>query len=138
MSRIEIKNITKKFGDVTALNGVTLNLEGNHIYGLLGRNGAGKTTLLNLITGRMFPTEGEIQVDGEKVLENDRALSKMYCMSELNLYPERMKVRDAFRWSGEFFPDFDKEYAQELCEKFERRRGRSEYRLQRQRPGRGG
>lgn len=119
MSRIEIKNITKKFGDVTALSGVTLNLEGSHIYGLLGRNGAGKTTLLNLITGRMFPSEGEIRIDGERVLENDRALSKMYCMSELNLYPERMRVRDAFRWSAEFFPNFNMEYAQELCDKFE-------------------
>jgi ABC-2 type transport system ATP-binding protein len=119
MSRIEIHNITKTFGDLTALKNVNVNFEENKIYGLLGRNGAGKTTLLNLITGRMFPTEGEILVDGERALENDRALSKMYCMTELNLYPERMKVKEAFYWSSKFYPKFDMEYAESLCGRFE-------------------
>ncbi len=119
MSKIEIKNISKSFGDVAALKNVTVNLEENHIYGLLGRNGAGKTTLLNLVTGKMFPDSGEILVDGERALENDRALSKMYCMTEMNLYPERMRVKEAFRWSKEFYPTFDTEYANTLCQKFE-------------------
>jgi ABC-2 type transport system ATP-binding protein len=119
MSKIAIRNITKTFGDVTALNNVTINFEENHIYGLLGRNGAGKTTLLNLITGKIFPSGGEILVDGEHALENDRALSKIYCMSELNLYPEAMRVKEAFKWSAGFYPQFDTEYANSLCSRFE-------------------
>ncbi len=119
MSKIEIRNITKTFGDVTALKNITLYLEENHIYGLLGRNGAGKTTLLNLITGKLFPDSGEILVEGERALENDRVLSKMYCMTEMNFYPERMRVREAFRWSAEFYPEFDTAYANDLCKKFE-------------------
>lgn len=118
MSKIEIKNITKTFGDVTALKNVNVNFEENHIYGLLGRNGAGKTTLLNLVTGKMFPNSGEILVDGERALENDRALSKMYCMTEFNLYPERMRVKEAFHWSAGFYPEFDIEYANTLCSQF--------------------
>jgi ABC-2 type transport system ATP-binding protein len=118
MSYIEIKNITKAFGDTIALDNVSLNLEQNKIYGLLGRNGAGKTTLLNLITNKLFPTEGEITVGGDSVIENDRALSKMYYMTEKNLYPENMTVKKAFLWSKEFYPDFDENYAKTLCQKF--------------------
>lgn len=118
MSYIEISNITKTFGDTIALDNVSLKLEQNKIYGLLGRNGAGKTTLLNLITNKLFPTEGEIRVDGDSVIENDRPLSKMYFMTEKNLYPENMTVKSAFKWSKEFYPDFDENYAKVLCEKF--------------------
>ncbi|ACL76936.1 ABC transporter ATP-binding protein [Ruminiclostridium cellulolyticum] len=118
MSQMEIRSITKKFGDMTALDNISLKLEENKIYGLLGRNGAGKTTLLNLITNRIFPTDGEILVDGENVIENERVLSKIYFMTENNYYPENMTVKQAFKWSSEFYPDFDSEYAADLCEKF--------------------
>jgi len=119
MSSIEVKNISKNFGSVAALKNVSITFAENHIYGLLGRNGAGKSTLLNLMTNKIFPTEGEILVDGEPVMENDRALGKMYCMTEQNLYPEKMKMKDVFKWSKEFYPDFDMDYAHTLCSKFE-------------------
>jgi ABC-2 type transport system ATP-binding protein len=118
MSYIEIKNITKKFGTTVALEHVSLTLEENKIYGLLGRNGAGKTTLLNLMTNKLFPTEGEIFVDGDNVIENDKPLSKMYYMTEKNFYPDSMTVKSAFRWGKEFYPDFDINYAEALSEKF--------------------
>ncbi|HEX2924809.1 MAG TPA: ABC transporter ATP-binding protein [Ruminiclostridium sp.] len=123
MSKVEIRNLTKRFGNLAALDDVSLELEENKIYGLLGRNGAGKTTLLNLITNRVFPTNGEILVDGENVLENDSALSKIYCMTEKNYYPENMTVKQAFKWSSRLYPDFDKEYAALLCEKFSLKEG---------------
>jgi len=104
MNQIEIKGITKAFGSTTALQNVSVTIEANKIYGLLGRNGAGKTTLLNLMTNKMFPTNGEIWIDGEKILENDLALSKIYCVTESNLYPENMKVKGAFYWTKEFWP----------------------------------
>ncbi|MEG2770690.1 MAG: ATP-binding cassette domain-containing protein, partial [Oscillospiraceae bacterium] len=58
MSIIKISNITKNYGDTCALDNVSLTIEENKIYGLLGRNGQGKTTLLNLITNRIFPSSG--------------------------------------------------------------------------------
>lgn len=119
MSGIEVRNISKNFGNVQALKGVSVHFEENRIYGLLGRNGAGKSTLLNIITGRIFAAEGEVLIDGEAALENDRILGKIYMMSEKNYYPESMKVRDAFKWSKEFYPDFDLNYAKTLSEKFE-------------------
>ena len=118
MSVITVKNVTKNFNETVALNNFSVTFEENKIYGLLGRNGAGKSTLLNLMTNKIFPTSGEIQIDGENVLENDKALSKMFCMSDKNLYPESFKIKQAFKWTKEFFPDFDTDYANELADKF--------------------
>ena len=118
MSLIEVKNVTKCYRHTTALKDVSLTFAENTICGLLGRNGAGKTTLLNLITNRIFPTEGAIFIDGEAVQENDNALKKVYCMSEQSLYPDSMTVGDVLKWTKEFYPDMDTEYAQQLADKF--------------------
>ena len=61
---IKTQNLTKRFGLVQALQGVSITLEENKIYGLLGRNGAGKSTLLNILTGRLFADEGAVTIDG--------------------------------------------------------------------------
>ncbi len=119
MNGIEVKNTSKNFGNVQALKDVSVHFEENKIYGLLGRNGAGKSTLLNIITGRIFANEGAVLVDGEKALENDLQLQKIYMMSEKNYYPESMKIRDVFKWTKEFYPDFDEVYADSLAAKFE-------------------
>ncbi|MGI6254850.1 MAG: ATP-binding cassette domain-containing protein [Acutalibacter sp.] len=114
-----MEHITKGFGPVRALQDVSVTLEEGKLYGLLGRNGAGKSTLLNILTGRLFPDGGSVTVDGEPIEGNDRALSKMYLMSEKLYYPESMKVKDALRWSAVFYPDFDMEFAYHLCSAFQ-------------------
>lgn len=55
---IKIQNLTKKFGQTTALNNFSVNINQNQIYSVLGHNGAGKTTLINLLTGIFEPTSG--------------------------------------------------------------------------------
>lgn len=119
MTKIEIKGLTKRYGETVALNNISLCLDGNKIYGLLGRNGAGKTTLLNLMTNKIFATDGCLSIDGENVRENDAALSKVFYMSEQNLYPPSMRVKEVFKWTREFYPDFDLKYAEELAQRFE-------------------
>lgn len=116
---IVIDHVSKRFGAVPALNDVSVTLEEGKIYGLLGRNGAGKSTLLNILTDRIFPDSGTVTVDGEHVHNNDSALSKMYLMSELDCYPEAMKVKEAFRWSKRFYPDFDQDFAWNMASAFE-------------------
>lgn len=118
MACIKISNLTKEYGKYKVLDNVSLTIEENKIYGLLGRNGAGKTTLLNLITNRIFQTEGTITIDDENVVENGGALEKMYFMTELDLYPEGMKVKDLFKWTKEFYSKFDMDYAIRLSKKF--------------------
>jgi ABC-2 type transport system ATP-binding protein len=119
MSGIEIKDIAKNYGRVCALDHINLHFQENKIYGLLGRNGAGKSTLLNLITNRIFPDSGEILVDGEAVMDNGKALSKLYLMDDRNYYAEKMKIKKVFEWTKCFYPNFDGEYAKALSDQFE-------------------
>ncbi len=115
---IEMKNVAKSFGDTRALDGVSLTFGENRIYGLLGNNGAGKSTLLSILTGRLYPTEGSITVDGEEIVNNDAALGKMYLVAERNMFPDDMKVKAAFDVAGLYYPEFDRAYADALAEKF--------------------
>ena len=61
---IEVKNITKKYGNFTAVDHISFKIEEGEIIGLLGPNGAGKSTTMNMITGYIEPTEGEILING--------------------------------------------------------------------------
>ncbi|RME91373.1 MAG: ABC transporter ATP-binding protein [Candidatus Hydrogenedentota bacterium] len=61
---IEVKNLTRKFGDVVAVNHFSFRVEKNEVVALLGLNGAGKTTTLRMLTGYLSPTEGSITIDG--------------------------------------------------------------------------
>ena len=64
---IEIRNLTKKFGDFTAVDHLNLTIETNEFMGLLGPNGAGKTTTISMMSTVLLPTEGEILIDGEQL-----------------------------------------------------------------------
>ena len=67
MSILELKNVTKAFGGVRALDGMSLGFERGRITGLIGPNGAGKTTLFNLISGFLSPDRGEINYAGKSL-----------------------------------------------------------------------
>jgi branched-chain amino acid transport system ATP-binding protein len=68
MAMLEVRNVTKRFGGLTALKDVDFVIEEGQIFGLIGPNGAGKTTLFNLVTGIYPPTQGSIRFEGEEVL----------------------------------------------------------------------
>jgi len=72
---LEIKNLTKKYGDFTAVNQINLTLD-TGVYGILGANGAGKSTFLNLITDNIKRTAGEILYDGRDILTMGAAYRK--------------------------------------------------------------
>lgn len=65
---IELKNITKRFGEVVANKDISLNLKKGEILALLGENGSGKTTLMNMLSGIYYPDEGKIFVNGNEVV----------------------------------------------------------------------
>lgn len=111
MRGIEVKDVSKTYKDTKALDHVDIYLEENKIYGLLGRNGAGKTTLLNVINNRVYADEGTVTLNGDILTENDEALNHLYFTSEKLLFPEGMKVKKIFRWTKEFHPAFDMDYA---------------------------
>lgn len=115
---LEIQHISKFYGKTQALNDVTVSFETEKIYGLLGRNGAGKTTLLNLIANRIFTPYGNILLDGEKLTENNKALSKLFLVNSDNLYPKYMSVEKAFRLTKSFYKEFDLEKARDFSKQF--------------------
>lgn len=73
---IEVKQISKTFGDVEALKNVDLNIEAGEFFGCFGPNGAGKTTLLKILSGQLEPTEGNAKVLGIDVQENPMDVKK--------------------------------------------------------------
>lgn len=118
MNGIQINEVTKTFGDTVALNQVSLNFEPHKIYGLLGRNGAGKSTLMNIITNRLFADSGTVTIDGRSSVENDMSQGLIYLMSEKNLYPESMTCNEAFKWTKQFYKNFNLDYALNLAKQF--------------------
>ena len=64
---LEVKDLTKRFGGLTAVNKVDMNVEKGEIVGLIGANGAGKTTLFNMIAGAFPPSEGTITFNGREI-----------------------------------------------------------------------
>ena len=116
---LEIKNITKKYKEKQALTEINLTLKPNTIYGLLGRNGAGKSTLLNIINNRSIPSSGSVMLDGVSILDNEALLNKVYLMSEDNLFPSNMKIKDMYKISEAFYGSFDWKLATQMTEAFE-------------------
>lgn len=68
---LEIKNLTKKFGDKVAVDNIDLSVKSGEIYGFLGPNGAGKTTTIKMIVGMLMPDGGSISVDGIDAINDD-------------------------------------------------------------------
>ena len=69
MALLSLRNITRRFGGIVALDGVSLDVLDGQIVGLIGPNGAGKTTAFNVITRLYTPNEGEVEFDGESLLK---------------------------------------------------------------------
>ena len=115
---IEVEHLTKRYGTTLALDDVSLSLEPNAIYGLLGRNGAGKTTLMSILTAQAFATSGSVRVFGEKPYENARVLQRVCFVRESQRYPEDATPAHAFAIARLFFPRWDEDLARELVAEF--------------------
>ncbi len=116
---IEVAGLTKRYKDTLALDDITLSLEENTIYGLLGRNGAGKTTLMSILTAQNFPTSGSARLFGADPYENAEVLRRVCFVRESQKYPEDALPHHAFRIASLFFPNWSQEIADELITAFD-------------------
>lgn len=112
MAELECRQLSRSFGPVRALEGVTLAAEPGRILGLLGPNGSGKTTLIKLANGLLRPSGGEILVCGAAPGPETRA--QVSYMPERLCLPEWMSVERIAAFYADFYADFDAARAGEL------------------------
>lgn len=111
------KNLTKKYGNVLALDGVNITLESGKIVGLLGPNGSGKTTLIKILNGLLTPTEGQVLIDGEcPGTETKRNVAYLPDNIYLNTWMTVKQIVDYFK---DFYADFREELAYQMLERLD-------------------
>ncbi|WP_068504278.1 ABC transporter ATP-binding protein [Paenibacillus kribbensis] len=98
MSMLQLEKVVKQYGNYTAVNGISLNVNGGEIYGLLGGNGAGKTTTMRMVLGLIYPDGGSIQYEG-KPYSKELQRTMGYLPEERGLYP-KVKVSEQINYLG--------------------------------------
>ena len=112
---LECKDLTKRYGNKTALDQISFSLMPGKIIGLLGPNGSGKTTLIKLLNGLLVPTEGHIFIDGlAPGVETKKFFSYLPERTYLNSW---MKVCDIIDFFQDFYEDFDKARAYDMLKR---------------------
>ena len=112
---LEIRNITKKFGDVTALNSLSFSVPDSSVFGLIGSNGSGKSTLLRIISGIYRPDDGETLIDGESTFENPEVKEKCFFIPDFPYFYNNSTVENLAALYRELYPSWDEEKYQKLC-----------------------
>lgn len=107
-------NLTKKYGDKTALDNLNLELNEGEVLGVLGPNGSGKTTFLKIIANLHKKTSGEIKICGEEPGINTKAFVSY--LPDRNFLYKWMKISDAKEFYADFFPDFNQQTFDEMLE----------------------
>ena len=115
---IEANNVTKRFGDLTAVDDVTLTIEEGKVFGLIGTNGAGKSTFLRMLSGILTPDTGSIEIDSMPVYENPKCKESFFFISDeayffLNAAPDEM-----MRFYSRFYPSYDRARYEKLMDSF--------------------
>lgn len=114
---IELKQVTKQYGQAAVLKNITLSIDEPGIYCLLGRNGAGKITLLKSVAGYQNITSGTIQVDGKVITTSTLDTGVSYIENFAKHF--NLPVRKLLQIASEVNPDYDYDFASEMMERFE-------------------
>ena len=115
---IQVKNVTKSFGDLKALDGLSMTVPTGAVYGLVGPNGSGKSTIIRHIMGIYRPDSGEILADGEPIYENPAVKGKMAYIPDEIFYFAQASLRDMRDFYKGVYPGFDPGRYEKLKEVF--------------------
>lgn len=112
---LRCENLTKRYGNVLALNAINISLDSGKIVGLLGPNGSGKTTLIKIINGLLTPNSGTITINGNKPGPESKA-EVAYLPDNIYLN-SWMTVKQIVEYFKDFYADFRPELAYEMMER---------------------
>lgn len=99
---IEVKSVSKTYGNIESLKGISFNIGKGEIFGLLGPNGAGKSTTVNILNTLLKPDSGEIYIDGLNIFENPDSCKKLMGVvpQEIALYDNMSAYENLLFWGG--------------------------------------
>lgn len=111
---IKLENVTKQFGDFTALDGVDLTIPRGTSFGLLGSNGAGKSTILRLLSGIYKQEQGSVTIDGESVFDNVAVKQRVFFINDETIQFGTFTLSSLKRYFKGFYPQFSEEIFESL------------------------
>ena len=119
---IQARGLTRRFGELTAVDGVDLTIPNAQIYGFLGPNGSGKTTTIRMLCGLLTPSEGQVEVLGHRIPEGVERLRRSigYMTQRFSLY-EDLSVEENLRFMGEVYalpPERRRRRVEELLSRY--------------------
>lgn len=105
---IEIKNCSKAFGKIQAVNKVTMDIGEREVFGLIGSNGAGKSTLLRIMAGIIRQDRGEVLMDEEPVFENERIKEHFFTSRTMHIFRQITMLWTWQNFTVVFIRDFSR------------------------------
>ncbi len=116
---LNMQNVTKTFGDFTALSDLSMHIPKGAVYGLVGPNGAGKSTAIRLLTGVYRPDQGDITLEDQPIYENPEAKTRIsYIPDEIFYFPSA-SLEEMRKYYKGFYPKFDDELFNRLYDVFQ-------------------
>ena len=116
---LELKNVSKSFGKIKALDDLTMTIPQGAVYGLVGPNGAGKTTAIRHITGVYRPDAGDITMEGLPIYENPQVKQAIGYIPDEIFYFSSATLKDMAKFYRGLYPRFDMALFQRLSEVFQ-------------------
>ena len=118
MNMLEMKNVTKTFGDFKALDNLTMTVPKGTVYGLVGPNGAGKSTAIRHLTGVYRPDCGEITMEGQPIYENPVLKERIASIPDEIFHFPSATMEEMHKYYKGIYPNFDEDLYQRLYEVF--------------------
>ena len=115
---IQATNLTKKFGDITAVDSINATIKSGSIFGLIGSNGAGKSTFMRMIAGIYTPDEGSIQLDNQDIFGKPEVIERMFYISDEQYFFPNGTPLEMKNYYKMFYKKFDEARYQHLMKGF--------------------
>ena len=115
---IEVRNLTKRFGDIVAVDHINATIRDGSVFGLIGTNGAGKSTFLRIMSGVLRPDEGSVTIDGKEVYEDIQVKSRFFYISDDQYFFSNSTPEEMMTFYRTVYPKFNKERFIHLMESF--------------------